>query len=69
MIAEHDYLEKEGDPEEGKREDRKALGKGQIRTKYTDIRKCHNENPFLCILTPKKRFKKYLYRARKTKKN
>lgn len=55
MIAEHDYLEKEGDPEEGKREDRKALGKGQIRTKYTDIRKCHNENPFLCILTPQKK--------------
>lgn len=27
MIAEQYYLEEEGDPEEGKREDRKALGK------------------------------------------
>lgn len=42
MIAEQDYSEEEGDLEEGKREDRKALGKEQIRTKYADIRKCHN---------------------------
>lgn len=48
MIAEQDYLEEEGDPEEGKREDRKALRKRQIRTKYTDIRKCHNETHF-CV--------------------